>query len=220
MHYTMADLSPRQRYKILVSTVTPRPIAWVTTLSVDGVVNAAPYSFFNAVGDEPALVVLGLLHGPEEGMDKDTATHIKETKEFVVNLVAEHDMERMNLSCVDAPRDVSEIEYAEIETVPATVVGPPLIATAPVSFECRLVEALAVGTRQTVVLGEVVVAHVKDEFIADEDRMHFDTPAMHLVGRMHGAGNYLRNTDMFTVPRPAFDPQRLTDVRSRSGSES
>lgn len=219
MHYTMAELSPQQRYKILVSTVTPRPIAWVTTLSVEGVVNAAPYSFFNAVGDEPALVVLGLLHGPEEGMDKDTATHIKQTREFVVNLVAEHDIERMNLSCVDAPRDVSEVEYAEIDTVPATVVRPPLIATSPVSFECRLVEALKIGTRQTVVIGEVVVAHVKDEFISDQDRMYIDTPGMHLVGRMHGSGNYLRNTDMLTVDRPTFDPQHLAEVRSRAGAE-
>ncbi|MFV0532923.1 MAG: flavin reductase family protein [Cumulibacter sp.] len=213
MHYTMSELTSRQRYKILVSTVTPRPIAWVTTRSVDGVVNAAPYSFFNAVGDDPALVVLGLLHGPEEGADKDTGTHIKQTREFVVNLVAEHDMERMNLSCVDAPREVSEVEYAEIETVPASAVAAPLIASAPVSFECRLVEALAVGTHQTVVLGEVVVAHVKDEFVSDIERMHFDTPAMNLVGRMHGSGTYLRNTDQFTVPRPAYDPQRLAELR-------
>lgn len=215
MRFEMADLSPRERYKILVSTVTPRPIAWVTTLSVDGVVNAAPYSFFNAVGDDPALVVLGLLHGPQEGLDKDTGTHIRATGEFVVNLVAEHDMDRMNLSCVDAPREVSEVEYAEINTTPSSVVGPPLIASAPVSFECRLVQALDIGTRQTVVIGEVVVAHVRDEFISDVQRMHFDTPAMRLVGRMHGAGNYLRNTDMFTVRRPAYDPQHLAEVRSR-----
>ena len=130
MQFTMADLSVYERYKILISTVTPRPIAWVTTLGSNGVVNAAPYSFFNAMGDDPALVVLGLLKAQGTGEDKDTATNILEMGEFVVNLVCEHDAEAMNLTCVDAPRDVSEVDYAGIAITPATVVAPPLIASA------------------------------------------------------------------------------------------
>lgn len=209
MHFQMDELTARERYKLLVSSVTPRPIAWVTTVGLDGVTNAAPYSFFNAVGDSPALVVLGLLHGPD-GSDKDTASNIRATKEFVINLVREDDLEQMNLSCVDAPRDVSEIEYAGISTAPARAVTPPLIATAPVSFECRLTEALDIGSRQTIVIGEVLVTHVKDEFISNPERLYLDTPAMQLLGRIHGPGNYVRSTDTVTVDRLAYEPDRLS----------
>ena len=202
----MNELTQRERYKLLVSSVTPRPIAWVTTVGPDGVVNAAPYSFFNAVGDTPALVVLGLLHG-EDGGNKDTGTNIVSTGEFVVNLVREGDIERMNLSASNTPTAVSEIDYAGISTTPAREVAPPLIASSPVSFECRLVQALDIGTRQTVVIGEVLITHIKDEFIADHERLHLDTPAMGLVGRLHGPGNYVRSTDSFTVARQAYDPE-------------
>ncbi|WP_153505447.1 flavin reductase family protein [Cumulibacter manganitolerans] len=220
MQFQMAELSPRQRYKILVSTVTPRPIAWVTTIGPDGVVNAAPYSFFNAVGDEPPLVVLGLLKAAGTGEDKDTAANVRATGEFVINLVREDDAERMNLSCVDAPRNVSEIDYAQIATTEAIEVAPPLIATAPVSFECRLVQALDIGPRQTVVIGEVLVTHVGDEFISDPEQLHFDTPSMSLIGRIHGPGNYVRLTDTFTMDRGAFDPDRLAALRQADDAES
>ena len=208
MKFVMSELPAAQRYKILVSTVTPRPIAWVTTQSTDGVVNAAPYSFFNAMGNDPPLVVLGLLNDAS-GANKDTARNIFETGEFVVNLVGEHDAETMNLSCVDAPPDVSEIDYADISTRPAECVAPPLIATAPVSFECVRRDMLEIGPRQVIAVGEVLVAHVHDEFVADAAKLHFDTAAMKLIGRVHGSGTYLRNTDTFSMARPAFDPARL-----------
>lgn len=212
MKFVMSDLPPQQRYKILVSTVTPRPIAWVTTRGVNGVVNAAPYSFFNAMGNDPPLVVLGLLKNPA-GADKDTATNIFETGEFVINLVSEADAETMNLSCVDAPRDVSEIDYAGIATRPATRVAPPIIASAPVSFECIKREMVEIGPRQVIAIGEVLVTHVQDAFVTDVDRLHFDTAGMNLIGRVHGAGTYVRNSDTFTMNRPAFDPERLQVIR-------
>ena len=212
MKFVMSDLPPQQRYKILVSTVTPRPIAWVTTRGVNGVVNAAPYSFFNAMGNDPPLVVLGLLKNPA-GVDKDTATNIFETGEFVINLVSEADAETMNLSCVDAPRDVSEIDYAGIATRPATRVAPPIIASAPVSFECIKREMVEIGPRQVIAIGEVLVTHVQDAFVTDVDRLHFDTAGMNLIGRVHGAGTYVRNSDTFTMNRPAFDPERLQVIR-------
>lgn len=217
MQFTMADLPVRQRYKILVSTVTPRPIAWVTTLGASGVVNAAPYSFFNAVGDDPPLVVLGLLKDGA-GQDKDTATNILDNGEFVVNLVTEADMEAMNLSCADTPRDVSEVEYAGIAVEPSTIVAPPRIATSPVSFECRLARKVEIGPRQIIVVGEVLVAHVADAFVADRDRLHFDTLGMKLVGRVHGPCTYVRNSDHFDLPRGAFDPDRLARLRGEGGA--
>lgn len=214
MEFVMADLSARLRYKILVSTVTPRPIAWVTTRGANGVVNAAPYSFFNAMGDDPPLVVLGLLKDDRTGGDKDTATNIFETGEFVINLVCEADAAAMSLSCADVPRDVSEIEYADIQITPATRVAPPLIATAPVSFECVRREMLEIGPRQVIAVGEVLVAHVRDEFITDADKLRFDTMAMKLLGRVHGADVYVRNGDTVRVPRGPFDPDHLEAMRA------
>jgi len=208
MQFDMRELPLATRYKILSSSITPRPIAWVTTLSAAGVINVAPYSFFNCVGAEPPLVVLGLLHDFATGAMKDTATNIHETGDFVVNLVREEDAAAMNQSSAAVPRGLSEVDYAGLETVPSVRVAPPRIATSPVSFECRPVEIFDIG-RQTVVLGEVLVAHVADAFIADSERLYFDIPAMHLVGRVHGAGNYVRCTDGFVLDRPAYDPARL-----------
>lgn len=204
MQFDMRELPLIARYKLINSTITPRPIAWVTTVSHDGVPNAAPYSFFNAVGDDPPLVVLGLLKHPATNLPKDTARNILETGEFVVNLVCEADAERMNDTSVDAPPEVNELDYATIETVASVLVTPPRIATSPVSFECRKYAALDIG-RQTVVLGEILMAHIKDEFISDLGRLHLDTPAMKLIGRTHGSGWYVRNSDRFQIQRPTLD---------------
>jgi len=209
MQFDMRALPMATRYKIINSTITPRPIAWITTVSASGVVNAAPYSFFNAVGTEPPLVVLGLLKEPRGRTLKNTASNIIDNGEFVVNLVCEADAEKMNECAVDAPADVSEIDYAGIATEPSVVVAPPRIATSPVSFECRKVTALDIGTQQTVILGEILMVHVRDEFITDRERVYFDTPAMKLIGRTHGSGWYVRNGDSFQMQRPAYDPSRI-----------
>lgn len=210
MQFDMRELPMATRYKIVNSTVTPRPIAWVTSQSAAGVRNAAPYSFFNAVGIEPPLIVLGLLKNPATRGIKDTGTNIIETGEFVVNLVCEGDAEKMNQCSVDAPFDVDEIAYAGLETLPSELIAPPRIATAPVSFECRKIAALDVGTLQTVVIAEILMAHIRDEFITNSKRLYLDTPAMKLIGRTHGSGWYARTSDQFQMERPVFDPGRLT----------
>ncbi|MCC7016175.1 MAG: flavin reductase family protein [Rhodospirillales bacterium] len=210
MQFDMRELPMATRYKIVNSTVTPRPIAWVTSQSAAGVRNAAPYSFFTAVGIEPPLIVLGLLKNPATRGIKDTGTNIIETGEFVVNLVCEGDAEKMNQCSVDAPFDVDEIAYAGLETLPSELIAPPRIATAPVSFECRKIAALDVGTLQTVVIAEILMAHIRDEFITDSKRLYLDTPAMKLIGRTHGSGWYARTSDQFQMERPVFDPGRLT----------
>jgi flavin reductase (DIM6/NTAB) family NADH-FMN oxidoreductase RutF len=207
LQFDMRSLPLIARYKLINSTITPRPIAWVTTLSRDGVRNAAPYSFFNAVGDDPPLMVLGLLKHPATGLMKDTATNIVQTGEFVVNLVCEADAEIMNESSVDAPAEVDEFDYAGLESAPSVVVKPPRIASSPVSFECRKYAALDIG-RQTVILGEILMAHIKDEFVSNPERFHLDTPAMKLIGRTHGSGWYVRNSDRFQVDRPKLDRVR------------
>lgn len=218
MQFDMRALPMIARYKIVNSTITPRPIAWITSLSDAGVVNAAPYSFFNAVGSEPPLIVLGLLKEPTRRTLKNTAANIVATGEFVVNLVSEDDAARMNECSVDAPAEVSEIDYAGIETVPSTVVAPPRIATSPVSFECRKVTALDIGTHQTVVIAEILMAHIQDRYVSDPRRIYLDTPAMKLIGRTHGSGWYARTSDQFQMERPTYDPSRLArrDEEERS----
>ncbi|HKT77041.1 MAG TPA: flavin reductase family protein [Sphingobium sp.] len=213
MQFDMRAVSMGTRYKIVNSTITPRPIAWITSQSVDGIVNAAPYSFFNCVGTEPPLIALGLLKEPASRGLKNTASNIIATGEFVVNLVCEADAEKMNLCSVDAPADVSEIDYAGVETAPSLLVAPPRIVTSPVNFECRKVAAMDIGSLQTVVIGEIVMAHIRDEFISDRERVYFDTPAMKLIGRTHGSGWYVRNGDSFQMERPRYDPARMAMKR-------
>ena len=203
MQFDMPSLSFMSRYKIMNSTVTPRPIAWVTTLSADGVPNCGPHSFFNAMGSEPPLIVLGLMKTPKALGDKDTATNIRATGEFTIGLVAEADAERMNLTATDAPPEVDELALAGIETLPSTRVKPPIIASCPVSFECRR-DAVLDYAGQTIIVGEVLVTHIRDEFVLDAERMHLDTPAMKLIARTHGAGWYARSTDQFQMLRPAY----------------
>ena len=203
MQFDMRALPKAGRYKILGSCVTPRPIAWVTSLSAEGVPNAAPYSFFNVLGDEPPTIALGLLAHSEPRL-KDTAANIRATGEFVVNLVDEAHARAMNITCVDAPPDVNEIVHAGLDAAPSVVVAPPRIATAPVSFECRVLHAIETGPYQVAVIAEVLYAHIRDEFIEDIDRLYIDTLGMNLIARMHGAGWYSRQTDLFQMKRPLW----------------
>ena len=205
MQFDMRKLSLIERYKIINSTITPRPIAWVTTLSKDGIRNAAPYSFFNAVGDEPPMIILGLLKDPKTKGMKNTATNIVDTGEFVVSLVCEADAKAMNMTSADAPEEVDELTYANIETLPSTVVKPDRIASSPVNFECRCLESLNIGPRQTIIIGEILMTHIKDEFILDKKKIYLDTPAMKLIGRVHGSGWYARTSDLFKMDRVAYD---------------
>ncbi|CAN7462543.1 flavin reductase family protein [Phenylobacterium sp. LjRoot225] len=214
MEFDLRTLPKDGRYKILSSCVTPRPIAWVTSCAPDGAANAAPYSFFNVLGDDPPTVALGLLPNGEGGL-KDTAANIRATGEFVVNLVDEAHGEAMNLTCIDAPPEVDELQLAGLQAAPSVTVAPPRIRTAPVSFECRALHVLETGPSQCAVIGEVLYAHVRDEFILDAGRLHIDAPAMRLIARLHGSGWYSRQTDTFQMVRPRWS--ELTDGE-RSGT--
>lgn len=211
MLFDMETLSAQDRYKILTATVTPRPIAWITTLSARGHLNAAPYSFFNVMGHEPPTVAVGLLN--KNGQFKDTAANILETGDFVVNLVGEANAEAMNVTAIDAPVEVDELALAGLGTTRSAVVKPPRIAEAPVSFECRSLTSVVTGPHQIVVIGQVVRAYVDDTFIQDAERCHIDTPALRLVARMHGSGWYARSTDLFQLHRPEWDARPKRDYK-------
>lgn len=202
MQFDFSALSAAERYKLMSAAITPRPIAWLTTLSAAGVRNAAPYSFFNMMGADPPLVVVGLMR-QADGSYKDSARNALDTGEFVVNLVSEPDAAVMNFTCIDGPPDFDELEAAGIGTLASTKIAPPRIASAPVSMECRVFKAIDAG-QTTVMLGEVLQFHICDELL-DADRLHVDTLAMRLVARMHGAGWYARCTDLFQQTRPVFE---------------
>jgi flavin reductase (DIM6/NTAB) family NADH-FMN oxidoreductase RutF len=215
MEFDFETLAADDRYKILTSTIVPRPIAWVTTLSKNGVRNAAPFSFFNAMSGEPPLLALGIM-ADADGSMKDTARNILDTGEFVVNLVPRSAAQSMNLTSIDAPRDVDELLLAQLETRPSMKVQPGRIAISPVAFECRLHTPIGLSN-QLIALGEVVQAHVADPFILDAAKFYVDTPAMHLIGRLHGRGWYATTEDMFQMPRPEpfAEFEKGEDIRSK-----
>lgn len=201
MQFDFSALTDTERYKLMSSAITPRPIAWLTTLSSSGVANAAPYSFFNMMGSDPPLVAIGLMR-KRDGTHKDSARNILDMREFVVNLVNTADAGLMNLTAIDAPPEFDELSETGIATLPSIAIAPPRIASAPVSMECRLRESIELG-QTTVVLGEVHWLHIADAFI-DTANLHVDTPAMELVARMHGSGWYTRSTDLFQMTRPVY----------------
>jgi flavin reductase (DIM6/NTAB) family NADH-FMN oxidoreductase RutF len=203
MRYDLDRCAPGMGYKLLASTVTPRPIAWVTTRSPHGVVNAAPFSFFNGVGGDPPTLVLGLMASPSGGY-KDTARNILDTGEFVVNLVPEALAAQMNETSIDAPPEVNELDLAGLTTTPSTRVRPPRIALSPVGFECTTLQAIETGPHQTVVIGRVLAIHVDDAYLLDAAQGYVDTPKLRLIARMHGRGWYARNPELFEMTRPTW----------------
>ncbi len=206
MLFDMADLSPDNRYKLLTATVVPRPIAWITSLDAEGRVNAAPFSFFNALVGEPPIVGIGIggRHpGRAPGRWKDSAANIRARGQFVVNLVPYALREQMNVTAIEFEEAVDETAEAGLELLPSSKVAPPRIAHSPVALECERFVTLEVATDRTIVLGRVVAVHVRDDAVLDAQRCHIDTPALDLIGRMHGRGWYARTTDRFEMPRIA-----------------
>ncbi len=205
MHFDFSVLEARTIYNLLTSTVTPRPIAWVTTVSGNKQVNAAPFSFFNVMGHQPPTVAIGLMRHPG-GRMKDTGANIIEVGEFVVNLVPESLISQMNQTCADYQPGVNELEQAGLATLAARHVAPPLIAGCPVALECVNQATVVTGPRQIVVIGRVLAAHIDDAYLRDPVLGYVDTPRLGLVSRMHGSGWYARSTDLFHVERPNRSP--------------
>lgn len=202
-HFDFGILPPEARYRLLASTIMPRPVAWVVTCSADGVVNAAPYSFFNLFGADRPVVALGILARP--GRQKDTAANISATGEFVVNLVPYALVEAMNATCVEAPPEVDETALAGLATRPSFAIRPPCIAASPVALECRLLHMLETGPGQWLAVGEVLHAHYAHSVLTgDPARPRVDAAALDLVGRMHGPSAYARTRDLFDLPRPPW----------------
>ena len=198
MEFRFTEIDPKIRYKLLSATVTPRPIAWVSTLDEAGRTNAAPFSFFNAFGEDPAIVGFSILHrSPED--PKDTGRNIVRSGEFVVNLVSDDNLEQMNVSAIEFGPDVDEFAMAGLTPVTSAMVRPPRIGESKVAFECRLMQTDKLGEMRTLVLGEVLLMHVQDGLVIDRERGWVDTRGLRLVGRT-SAGSYVRTNEVIELP--------------------
>lgn len=200
MLFDFADLPPVERYKLLVSTITPRPIAWIVSQDLQGHLNAAPFSFFNALAGDPPVLGIGI-GSHKDGRPKDTRANIRDTRQFVVNLVSQELAEKMNVTAIEFPRGADELKQAGLTTCPSVRVKPPRIAESPVSFECELLQIVDFSPESGLVLGRVLAMHIRDEFVLDAARRYVDTPNLKLIGRMHGSGWYARTSDLFEMPR-------------------
>jgi flavin reductase (DIM6/NTAB) family NADH-FMN oxidoreductase RutF len=187
-------LDPVARFKILGSCIVPRPIAFVSTLSKEGVTNLAPFSFFNGVTGTPPIVMVSV--GARKDGKKDTHWNIEETGEFVVNVVVPELMDAVISSAKDLPHNVSEIDEAGLKTVPSTVVKPPRLADSPIAFECKLYKIIPIE-RSALILGRVVLFHIKDELFKDGA---VDPKRLTFVGRL-GGDTYEKVVDLFDRPR-------------------
>jgi flavin reductase (DIM6/NTAB) family NADH-FMN oxidoreductase RutF len=187
-------------YPILASLVTPRPIAFVTTISPDGKINAAPFSFFNLLGGDPPI--LAFAPGDrDDDTPKDTARNIRLSHEFVVNLVDEAIAEAMNQCAASLPYGENELVSAGLHTCDSSVIRPPRIAESPVSLECKEWGTLQIGGNR-VVIGLVKRVHLRDElFDAEKNRIRSDK--LFLIGRMASPNWYCRTRDRFEMIRPA-----------------
>ncbi len=186
-------------YQLLVSLVTPRPIALVTTISADGKVNAAPFSFFNVMGANPPIVAFAPADR-DNGVPKDTALNVRATHEFVVNLVDEGIAEKMNLCAASLPYGENELAHAGLTAAPSNAVKPPRIAEAPASLECVEWGTLQIGGNR-VVIGLIKRIHLRDElFDAEKRRIRADK--LFLIGRMASPHWYCTTRDRFEMKRP------------------
>jgi flavin reductase (DIM6/NTAB) family NADH-FMN oxidoreductase RutF len=195
-----ADLTQRRVYRLLTMLVVPRPIAWVSTLSADGTPNVAPHSFFNVMSSEPPVV-----HVTSSG-EKDTLRNVRDTGEFVINVVTRDLLEQMNLTAADFPAHEDEFAWAGLEQAPSQVVATPRVAASPAALECRLRLVVEIGTGR-MIFGDVVRIHVADDLWDDEGRI--PPERLDPVGRL-GGPNYVMTDDVRELARPTWQDVRST----------
>jgi len=201
VEFDISAIPNHDAYMLLIGVIVPRPIAFVTTLDLEGRMNAAPFSFFNMLGHEPPVVALGIEVRPDGG-PKDTARNISDTREFVVNMVDESIAERMVQCATDFPYGMDELAIAGLTPLPSQKVKPPRIAESPINLECTRLVTLELGKRENIVLGEVKHLRIRDDLVdAERRRVHLDR--LRLVGRLAGHG-YCRIRDQFDIRRESY----------------
>ena len=189
--------------RVLTGVIVPRPIALVSSVSTTGVVNLAPFSFFNAIAYDPATIVLGISRSAG-WKDKDTLANIEATGEFVVNVVVDDIAAAMNSTAAEYPSDVDEFDISGLTAAPSEIVSAPRVAESPVNMECRLNQVVAIGDdaeAHALVIGDIALMHVRDDII---DGHRINHRRLKPVGRL--AGNMYCNThDVYELVRPVYD---------------
>ncbi|MBN2076304.1 MAG: flavin reductase family protein [Dehalococcoidales bacterium] len=203
MKIDLNDGNAREMHHILMSIIAPRPIAWVSTVSKDGVNNLAPFSAFCVMSVNPAVVGFNSA-AFRDGRKKDTLMNIESSGEYVINMVDESLAEAMNISSASFPPEIDEFQEAGLIPVKADLVKAPMVGESPVSLECRLRQILKFGEEpmtNNFIIGDVLLIHVKDEYYISEE---INASSLKLIGRLGGRGidRYCRTTDSFEMQRP------------------
>lgn len=206
----------KENYKLLIGSVLPRPIALVTSVNSSGIVNAAPFSFFNVVGTEPPLVGFSCMRKPDGAM-KDTARNIVEQREFVVQVVSEDNVSMVNETAVDFPPDQSEADIIGFHLVPSSAIQVPRIKETKIQMECKLYRHFPLGgtndrPNADFLIGEVVWFHLDNELYSAG---RIDAETLQPVGRMAGT-TYVRGGEMFSMPRLSYHKWLSQNKKSRS----
>ena len=192
---------PRSIYKLMIGSIVPRPIAFVSSISADGIRNLAPFSFFAGVSADPPVICFCPMVRSSDGKKKDTLQNIESTREFVVNVVSEELVGQMNLCSGEYPPEVDEFELSRLTPVESDLVRPPRVGEARVSMECKLRQIISVSEKPlgaSIVLGEILRFHVQDALF---DNFKIDPDQLRPVGRM-GGPTYIRTRDRFNLERP------------------
>ena len=206
-------LSARDKYKLLIGTVVPRPIALVTTIDTAGRINAAPFSFFNCLSADPPILALGVENHPDMRF-KDTGLNIRLTEVFTVNIVSHAIAEAMHVCSVPFPPEHDELKAAGLTAMPGTSVASPWIKEAPAAFECRRHVTLELGKSRQIILGEILFAHYHSD-VVDADRLHIDPAKLDAIARL-GGNTCSTIRDRFEMITPTLDEYHASAVRNRA----
>jgi len=189
-------------YKLMLGSILPRPIGWISTADGEGRPNLAPFSCFAPVCADPPHLLFCPGVRETDLQDKDTLRNVRQTGEFVVNIVTEPLARAMNVSATEFPPQVNEFEAAGLTPAPSVAIQAPRVAESPIHFECRVVQIIDLGSGPgagSVVLGRIVYLHVSDDLLAEAGRI--DLARLQPIGRLSGSA-YCRVTDLFHMPRP------------------
>lgn len=202
MDVSVSEIPWKSLYKIMIGSILPRPIGWVSTIDVQGKFNLAPFSFFNAICANPPHLLFSPMIRSTDEKEKDTLRNVRDTGEFVVNIVTEELAEAMNLTATEFPEEINEFASADLQTTPSSSVGPPRVSASPVHFECKVTQILGFGDEPgggSLVIGRIVHVHVKDSVLFGGDKI--DLARLKPIGRLAGS-SYCRVTDLFELVRP------------------
>ena len=200
MQFNPAEIDQSAIYKLLSGAVIPRPIGWISSISDTGIVNLAPFSFFNAVGDDPPHVMFSTVRTNDT--NKDTLNNVMATKQFVVNMVTEDTVGRMNTTSQNVPANINEFELAGLTAIPSSLVLPPRVKESPIQFECELVHHYALQNHKAggavIMIGKIVMFHFDESVLMDNYKINMET--YRPVARLAGS-NYSKLGEIFSIKR-------------------